>query len=117
MGLTVAAPLGDGDASEAMPSEIGSGGPDNDFEIGEFREVPMQCFHGKLLDGERVLFRRVSGEYEEDDGQGVRCGRLEVHEGSAPMLATRRLYRLVRDDGRSEEIFITGLHRAGRPGF
>ena len=77
----------------------------------------MHCFHGKLLDGERVLFRRVSGVYEEDDGQGVRCGRLEVHEGSAPMLATRRPYRLVRDDGRSEEIFITGLRQSGTAGI
>jgi hypothetical protein len=77
----------------------------------------MPCFHGKLLDGERVLFGRVSGVFEEEDGRGVRSGHLEVHDGPALMLVTSRPYRLVRDDGRSEEIFITGLRQSGTAGI
>jgi hypothetical protein len=79
-------------------------------------EMVMHSFHGKLLIGERVLFRRVSGVYEEDDGRGVRSGHLEVHEGSTPMLMTNRPYHLALDDGRNEEIYITGLRQSGTAG-
>jgi len=76
----------------------------------------MHSFQGKLLIGERVLFKRVSGVYEEDDGRGVRSGHLEVHEGSTPMLMTNRPYHLALDDGRNEEIYITGLRQSGTAG-
>lgn len=76
----------------------------------------MQEFHGNLLDGERVLFRRVSGVFEEEDRQGVRSGRLEAHEGTTTMLRTSRPYRLALDDGRSEEIYVTDLRQSGTAG-
>jgi hypothetical protein len=79
--------------------------------------MSASAFHGKLLDGERVVFRRVSGVYEEEDERGVRCGHLEVHDGPALMLGTDRPYRLVRDDGRAGEIFITGLRQSGTAGI
>lgn len=77
----------------------------------------MDSFHGKLLDGERVVFSRVSGVYEGKDARGRRCGQLEVHEGSTPMLRTSRAYRLSLDDGRSEDIMITGLRQSGTAGI
>jgi hypothetical protein len=76
----------------------------------------MERFQGKLLDGERLLFGPVSGVFEEETHRGARFGLLEVHEGSAPLLATHRPYRLILDDGRAEEIFITGLRQSGTAG-
>ncbi|MBX6313778.1 MAG: hypothetical protein IRY99_12800 [Isosphaeraceae bacterium] len=74
------------------------------------------AFHGKLLDGGRVVFRRVSGLYEEDE-RGVWSGHLEVHDGPALMLRTDHPCRLVRDDGRGEAIVITGLRQSGTAGI
>jgi hypothetical protein len=69
----------------------------------------MERFHGKLLDGEHILFGRVSGQFEAGDHRGVRIGRLEVDEAGPPVLATNRPYRLALDDGRAEAIYLTGL--------
>jgi hypothetical protein len=69
----------------------------------------MERFHGKLLDGEHILFGRVSGQFEPGDDWGGRVGRLEVHAAGPPVLATNRPYRLALDDGRAEAIYPTGL--------
>jgi hypothetical protein len=77
----------------------------------------VERLHGKLCDGERVLFGRVSVAFEGRDERGNRLGRLEVHEGSAPFLVISRPYRLALDDGRTEEVFITGLRQSGLAGI
>ncbi len=69
----------------------------------------MERFHGKLLDGERILFERVSGQFEPGDHRGDRVGRLEVDAAGPPVLATDRPYRLALDDGRDEAIYLTGI--------
>jgi hypothetical protein len=51
----------------------------------------------------------VSVVFDDGGPRGSRIGHLEVHEGRAPMLATNRPYRLALENGRAEEIYITGL--------
>jgi hypothetical protein len=74
----------------------------------------MELFHGKLLDGARVLFGRVSGRFEPGGHRGARVGRMEVLAAGPPVLATSRPYRLALDDGRAVAIYLTGVC-AGAP--
>ncbi len=69
----------------------------------------MEHFSGKLFNGERVRFKRVSGVFEDGAHRGERIGHLEVHEGNVPMLRSIRPYRHVLDDGRAERIYFTEL--------
>ncbi len=69
----------------------------------------MERLRGKLLDGERILFERVSAQFEAGDHRGARVGRLEVHGAAPPVVATDRPYRLALDDGRSAAIYLTGV--------
>ncbi len=72
--------------------------------------MSLEQFHGKLLDGERILFGRVIGQFEAGGHQDARVGRLEVHAAGPPILATNRPYRLDLDDGRAVAIFLTGVY-------
>lgn len=100
-----------GAMAEARPDQR-HGGPEY-----ARREETMERFHGRLLEGERVLFGRVSGVYEERDDRGDRLGHLEIHEGSAPILDARRPYRLALENGRTDEISITGMRLSGLAGI
>ena len=79
----------------------------------------MERFHGRLLDGDRVLFDRVSG-YLEREARGVGgawSGRLEVHEGGVLGPASGRPCRLVLEDGRAGEVAITQVHASNSAGI
>jgi hypothetical protein len=71
--------------------------------------MSLERFHGKLLDGERVLIGRVIGQFGAGGHQDAWVGRLEVHAAGPPFLATNRPYRLAIDDGRVVAIFLTGV--------
>ncbi len=67
---------------------------------------------GRLVLGERVIYRRIVAVFDDPAPGHPRTGSFEVLEGMAPFLSTVNPYRLALDDGRSEEVYITGT----RPG-
>jgi hypothetical protein len=87
-----------------------------DRDVLEQARLVMEHFQGKLFNGERVLFERVSGVFDDWAHRGERIGHLEVHEGNVPMLRSNRPYRLVLDDGRLEKICFTELLQSGTTG-
>jgi hypothetical protein len=67
---------------------------------------------GRLVIGERVVYRRLVAVFDDPTPGRARTGYFEVLEGMAPFLSTVHPYRLTLDDGRSEDVYITGT----RPG-
>jgi hypothetical protein len=63
---------------------------------------------GRLVVGERVIYRRIVAVFDDPAPGRPRTGYFEVLEGMVPFLSTVRPYRLALDDGRSEEVYITG---------
>ena len=79
----------------------------------------MQIFRGRLRDGDRIIFERVTGYLENEGGPATDSGRLEVHEGGilGSHLPHDRPYRLELEDGRAGTIDLTKVHASDSSGI
>jgi hypothetical protein len=81
----------------------------------------MQHFCGRLRDGDRVIYERVTGHLDSEEGRGSwwHSGRFEVHQGGilGGHLATDRPYRLDLEDGRTGTIRLTKVHSSNSAGI
>ena len=107
---------------ERIEDALGAGSPSHRTERGptaeglnpvranpsELRgEGHMGCLTGRLVVGERVIYRRLVAVFDDPTPGRPRTGYFEVLEGMAPFLSTVSPYRLALDDGRSQEVYIT----------
>ena len=78
----------------------------------------MERFHGRLRDGDRVIFEPVAGYFESREA-GPASGSFEVHQGGilSRDLPTDRPYHLDLDDGRSGPIRLTKVHASNSAGI
>ena len=79
----------------------------------------MERFHGRLRDGDRVIFEQVAGHLETPEGWTTTIGRFEVHEGGllANDLPTDHPYSLDLDDGRTGPIRLRKDHASTSAGI
>jgi hypothetical protein len=69
---------------------------------------------GRLVVGERVIYRRIVAVFDDPAPGRPRTGNFEVLEGTVPFLSTSSPYRLVLDDGQSQDVYITGTRPGAR---
>jgi hypothetical protein len=79
----------------------------------------MVRFHGRLRDGDRVIFEQVAGYLEFQGGWTTASGSFEVHQGGilGGDLPTDRPYGLDLDDGRTGSICLTKVHSSNSAGI
>ena len=81
----------------------------------------MERFQGRLRDGDRIIFERVTGylEVREGRGRGTASGSFEVHQGGilGGDLPTDRPCHLDLDDGRSGTIRPTKVRSSNSAGI
>jgi hypothetical protein len=68
---------------------------------------------GRLVIGERVVYRRIVAAFDDPAVSLERTGFFEVVEGMAAFLSTVHPYRLALDGGRREEVYISGARPSG----
>jgi len=75
----------------------------------------MERFHGRLRDGDRVIFEQVAGYFE----SGETSGSFEVHQGGILTrdLPTNHPYLLDLDDKRTGTIHLTKVHASNSAGI
>jgi hypothetical protein len=79
----------------------------------------MEHFHGRLRDGDRVIFEQVAGYLEFHGGWTTASGSFEVHQGGilGGSLPTDRPLRLDLEDGRTGSIRLTKVHSSNSAGI
>jgi hypothetical protein len=79
----------------------------------------MERFHGRLRDGDRVIFEQVAGYLEFQGGWTTASGSFEVHQGGilGGNLPTDRPLRLDLEDGRTGSIHLTKVHSSNSAGI
>ena len=79
----------------------------------------MQSFRGRLRDGDRIIFERVTGYLENEGGPATDSGRLEVHEGVVLGIHVPddHPYCLELEDGRAGTIDLTKVHASNSSGI